>query len=299
VTAPRSRGQRIALRISLGALLITLVLLVYLLERWLVAPGQAMGVLAALPSTVLLALLAAGGAAETGLLLQARGIRVSKRYLALGGFLHVLAIVPWPGLEELDLSLLILVIWILVPALRGVLSDRGSRVVGEMSATALGLMYIPFLLGWLVRLRTIPDHSPPEALYAVLAVVLATKSSDVFAYLSGVVAGRHRAVPRISPGKTWEGYAGGLLGCVLVSIVLFRVIPAGEMLVPSWGGLAVLVLAMALLGPLGDLMESVLKRAAGVKDSGHLLPEFGGVLDVVDSLAVVAPAAYVVLVLCH
>jgi phosphatidate cytidylyltransferase len=287
----------VTVRILLGICLILLVVGTYVLERWLLVTAAAPTAVRMLPSTLFLALLAAGGAVETSRLLRSAGLATCPGWAALGAALHLLALPPWPGTSSLHLPELILVVFVLGPAAAAVVRDRQDVVLGQVVSTALALLYIPFLLGWLIRIRLLADGEAALGLYLILAVVLATKSSDIFAYLGGMLLGRHKAIPRLSPGKTWEGYAGGLLGCALASFLLFRVIPGEDSPVPSWLTLAVLVGVMAVLGPLGDLMESVLKRAAGVKDSGALLPEFGGVLDVVDSLAVVAPAAYLVLAL--
>ncbi|HEY6106973.1 MAG TPA: phosphatidate cytidylyltransferase, partial [Anaeromyxobacteraceae bacterium] len=113
-------------------------------------------------------------------------------------------------------------------------------------------------------------------------------ANDTFAYFAGSLFGRHRLLERVSPQKTWEGFAGGALGSVAGALAV-RALLLGP--VPLWAALAVAA-GGAVLGPLGDLAESMLKRAAGVKDSGRLIPGHGGLLDRIDALLFVAPWVY-------
>lgn len=116
--------------------------------------------------------------------------------------------------------------------------------------------------------------------------------NDSAAYLFGRTLGRHKLAPSISPGKTWEGWAGGALSTM--GLAFWALGPA------AWGGLlswqwAVLGALVSVFGPMGDLMESALKRRAGIKDSGSLLPGHGGVLDRFDSHFISAPIAAILL----
>ncbi|MHB1201981.1 MAG: phosphatidate cytidylyltransferase [Acidithiobacillus sp.] len=122
----------------------------------------------------------------------------------------------------------------------------------------------------------------------LLWIIMIVSAGDVGAYLMGKRYGRHRLAPRISPGKTWEGLAGGLLGsAVMGTLGAFMVMGGGwERLIIG----ASLGLLAGLFAVLGDLGESFLKRRAGVKDSGHLLPGHGGLLDRLDSLSAGIPA---------
>jgi phosphatidate cytidylyltransferase len=120
----------------------------------------------------------------------------------------------------------------------------------------------------------------------VLAVVLSTWAGDSAAYLAGRAFGRHKLAPVVSPGKTIEGSLGGLLAAVLVSAAVFRISGA----LPVWAGVLVGA-AIGICGQLGDLSESFLKRQAGAKDSGNLIPGHGGMLDRVDALLFAFPAA--------
>ena len=120
--------------------------------------------------------------------------------------------------------------------------------------------------------------------------LLTVKCADIGAYFTGKAVGRHLWVPQISPAKTWEGFIGGiLLASIIASLFarLFDIIPVAVAL--FFGGV------IGIFGQLGDLLESMLKRDAGEKDAAHLLPAFGGVLDLVDSVIVAAPVAYWIL----
>lgn len=157
----------------------------------------------------------------------------------------------------------------------------------DLTSAVFAPLYTGFLLSYLVLLRAVPHIGREIA----LALVLSVWASDVFAYFVGSLLGRHKMAPRISPKKSWEGFAAGLLGCTAVW--------AGLTLVPN----VEISLALALLTGLGvgvssvigDLAESRLKREAGVKDSGTMLPGHGGFLDRLDSLILAAIAAYWIL----
>ena len=143
-------------------------------------------------------------------------------------------------------------------------------------------------------------------LAALLTTIAVTKSTDSGAYFTGKAIGKHKLIPRLSPGKTWEGSIGGVLTAIGVAYACLRwLFPAiaGDSLPPSAApsipllstpliGAIVLGGLLAVSGMLGDLAESLVKRECGAKDSGHLLPGLGGVWDVTDSLIVAAIPAY-------
>lgn len=150
----------------------------------------------------------------------------------------------------------------------------------------------PLLLaatGWMVLFPTwfalMDFHAMrPALLFGLLAVVAA---ADIGAYFAGRAFGRHKLAPSISPGKTWEGVVGGLLGVSCYGAIWLLL--EGFLAVPFPG--FILLLAMAALSVVGDLFESWLKRQAGVKDSGRILPGHGGVLDRIDGLTSAMPLA--------
>lgn len=146
--------------------------------------------------------------------------------------------------------------------------------------------------GWLVLVPgwygMVVLHRDPGALLALLAVVWIADSAAFFA---GRRFGRHKLAPSVSPGKTWEGVGGAFAAVLLYALILERVSVAGLGTMDKVGGPYALVLCMAILGILGDLFESWMKRQAGVKDSGTLLPGHGGVLDRIDALTAAVPLA--------
>ncbi len=157
----------------------------------------------------------------------------------------------------------------------------------------IGTLAIGWLLSLLVEVRLAPAVAglPAFGRNVVFLALFATFGSDTFAYFIGRAFGKHKMAPRTSPGKTWEGAAGGLLGSVIVAVILSLDTPLRAF---TNGGVAVLVgLLISAFGQLGDLAESKMKRFFGVKDSGTLIPGHGGILDRIDS---VVAAGFVVFV---
>jgi len=149
--------------------------------------------------------------------------------------------------------------------------------------TMAGILYIGWLLSYFIALRGLDSGRE-----WVFLAMFATFGSDTAAFFIGRVLGKHHLAPRISPGKTWEGAVGGVLGSVLVSLVLvyFFRLPLG------YGWTILLGLLVSILGQLGDLVESLLKRNMGVKDSGRLIPGHGGFLDRIDSVVIAGIVVY-------
>lgn len=158
----------------------------------------------------------------------------------------------------------------------------GSALLRRGATVLLAALYSAGLAAFLYLIRLAPDGQA-----WLLLVLLVTWVNDSLAYLVGSVLGRQRMAPRISPAKSWEGAAAGWAGSAAVGLLAGTSLGAGPAL-----SLALLV---ALAGTLGDLLESWMKRRAGRKDSGSLLPGHGGVLDRLDSLLLSAPPAYLLL----
>lgn len=149
------------------------------------------------------------------------------------------------------------------------------------AAAGFTFVYLGVMPAFMLAIRV--DHSA----WVLAAVLLVTKSCDIGAYFTGRAIGKNKLIPWLSPGKTREGLAGGLVLAAIVSVLLLM--PLADLPL----GYALLVGALlGLVGQGGDLLASMLKRDAGVKDSGSTIPGFGGVLDVVDSPLVAAPIAY-------
>ncbi|MBN1587331.1 MAG: phosphatidate cytidylyltransferase [Candidatus Omnitrophica bacterium] len=159
--------------------------------------------------------------------------------------------------------------------------QSASHAVATVSVTMFGLIYIAWFLSFLIKLRFLP-LGPLWVGYLVLVV----KSGDIGAYLVGKLAGKTKLIPRISPRKSREGALGGLLFSMAFAFVGYWYLP-----LPLWH-LPLLGLVLGVLGQVGDLAESLMKRDCGIKDSGRILPGMGGALDLVDSLLLTAPALY-------
>jgi len=152
----------------------------------------------------------------------------------------------------------------------------------DLGVGAFIQLYVPFLAGFAVLLTAQPGGE--RWIFAALAIVVVV---DIGAYASGLLFGKHKMAPRISPKKTWEGFAGAVI-VAIVAGVLFGVLLLGE---PWWFGL-IMGAAMVLTGTLGDLVESLIKRDMGIKDMSTWLPGHGGLLDRLDSILPSAFVAY-------
>lgn len=167
----------------------------------------------------------------------------------------------------------------------------------DLSNSVLILMYIGGLLSFLVQLRVTPfiGYDVPSLLPLVSTVAI-VKFSDTCQYFVGRLCGRHKLAPVVSPGKTWEGAIGGIgLGVVVSTIgLIFYLEHEGVELagIDGWLRVGIYCLVLSVAGILGDLVESMLKRDAGVKDSSSWLPGLGGVMDMIDSLLLAAPVSY-------
>ena len=162
-----------------------------------------------------------------------------------------------------------------------------------MAYTVFGLMYVPWLFNFISKLIYLVPHPPGQlqGQYYVLYLIVVSKFSDMGAYLTGSVIGKHKMVPHISPAKTWEGFGGALAWSLLASYGLHALMPVKLALLHGID-LLVLGLGLSVAAVIGDLAESILKRSTGVKDSGRMLPGIGGVLDLIDSLLFTAPLLF-------
>ena len=185
-----------------------------------------------------------------------------------------------PGL----LTPLLLALALALPAVGLLLRPRTGAAFTSWAWTLGGVLYAGWLLGHLVSLRGMADGRN-----WLFLVILATAASDTAAFFIGRSFGRRRLAPRISPNKTWEGALAGVVGAMVLSLLFTapRLFAATNPLYIEgfiqWQAL-LLGLFVSVFGQLGDLAESVLKRHAGVKDSGGLLPGHGGILDRLDSI---------------
>jgi phosphatidate cytidylyltransferase len=176
-----------------------------------------------------------------------------------------------------------------------ILGERGAENrVETLAASLFGIVYVAVMLQYFVRIIMLHNPRPGSGIALFIWVIAVSKFCDVGALLSGMAFGRHKMAPVISPKKTWEGAVGGLLvsGLVGASIAAGArdYFPAG--LTPLRAGL--IAVPLAALAIVADLVESIIKRRATIKDSGATIPGIGGMFDVTDSLILTAPAAYLV-----
>lgn len=172
--------------------------------------------------------------------------------------------------------------------------------LGGLGVTCFGLIYIWFMPSFVLKLRYLGENGLVGGsnwnLFGtkmVVATIVVAKGCDVAAYLIGRWKGKRKAFPMLSPGKTVEGLAAGLIGSSLFALLLripqLNVLPADKF---SIFQTLIFGLLIGFSGMMGDLAESILKRSAGVKDSSHMVPGYGGIMDVADSLVVAGPVAY-------
>jgi phosphatidate cytidylyltransferase len=184
------------------------------------------------------------------------------------------------------------ILFVLGLCIRQFVSRHTTTGIVAISTTLFGLMYVPWLLNFIQKInffgRGVDGH------FYVLYFIVVTKLSDCGAYLVGSLIGKHKMIPRISPGKTWEGFYGAVVVSTAASVIFFEVAGAhlfGMTLKHS----IILGVILSIAAVIGDLIESLFKREAGLKDSGRMFPGIGGILDLLDSLLFNAPLMYLYL----
>lgn len=196
-------------------------------------------------------------------------------YVDFGGTPRVEDVQPFLGLACLWWSFALL--WI-----RGY---PGSAVLWRtrFMRSVMGLLIL--VLGWCAAVFLLCF---PQGPLMLISMVLIVAVADIGAYFAGTNFGKHKLAPEVSPGKTWEGFLGGLAACVLLGFAFWQLLPLDAAHIGLKSVLAVTVVT-ALVSVVGDLTVSMVKRESGVKDSGSLLPGHGGLLDRLDSLCSAAP----------
>ncbi|WP_231916970.1 phosphatidate cytidylyltransferase [Nocardioides scoriae] len=213
--------------------------------------------------------------------LQARGIDIPQEPLMLGGSVMVLVAYfggPENGPDGLvtatAVTALVTMLWLLR---RGV-----TGYVQNATASVFTLIYVPFL-GSFVALLLAEDGS--NGVRGIVSFIVLTVASDIGGYVAGVLFGKHPMAPVISPKKSWEGFAGSALTCVVAGVLLVT-----YLLDAHWWIGVLLGLIAVVMATLGDLCESVMKRDLGIKDMSQIIPGHGGLMDRLDSLlATIAP----------
>ncbi len=191
--------------------------------------------------------------------------------------------------SRLDMQTIVLTIMVLTIGTMVAATLKGApfdKMLNSSAITILGVLYVVLLGGYLVAVRTGFEQKLSAHLLSFFFLVL--MGADTGAYYTGRAIGKHKLAPSISPGKTWEGVAGGIVAALALATAahfwFFRELPL------KWA--LPLAAVMVALGVLGDLTESALKRGAGAKDAANILPGHGGILDRLDSLLFNAPLVY-------
>ena len=163
------------------------------------------------------------------------------------------------------------------------------------SAVLWGNRWVLALMGWVVLIpgwvALVYLQGHPKGNGLILLVVAIVITADVGAYFLGKMLGRRKLAPIISPGKSWEGFWGGLIACMLLGLLVAWAVDFSQ-----WISLLAVIILVALASIVGDLVESMVKRHRGVKDSGNILPGHGGVLDRIDSLMAAVPVFTLVII---
>lgn len=302
-TAPKapavSAGIRTLIGLALAAALVAVMAVDWWFE-WNAATGTSwLSALLAdgLVVAVVIAAVAAVALGEFCRIAERLGASLSRPLVMGGG--GALALLLWVGWAGSDYGrFLVCPPWLRDPSLTAVVALCGvafgtlalqavrGRMAGSAEAAAfglLGLVYIPIALGFVAAIRV--RWGPA----AVLMLLATCKMTDVGAYYAGKFIGGPKMAPAVSPNKTFAGAAGGIVaGTVVAGVIAWL---WWDMLTPVTG--VVYGAMLAVVAILGDLAESLLKRQAGVKDSGNLLPGAGGMLDIVDDVLFAAPFSYV------
>lgn len=221
---------------------------------------------------------------------ERRRLRLPKTPLFLGSAAMPLA-AYFGGVESLTLALMVTCVAIVVFAAFYRIKDPGPSIMASIFVAC----WVPFLISFAVLLletgREAGLFGIAEGNWRVVVVVLLVVANDTFGYIVGVLFGKHPMAPKISPKKSWEGFAGSMAGSVGVGMLTSWLIFDERLYIGAALG-AVVVIA----GTAGDFSESMVKRELGLKDMSNVLPGHGGAMDRLDSLVFAMPAAYFVIV---
>ncbi len=235
-------------------------------------------------------------------LLQAGGLSVSKKWGTASGLVLVGATwfnmlgkhLTYTGFSISDTALWCILLLVVTSNFFRILSYPDLRKgLDSCMGTIMGLIYVPLLWSFVVRLFLIGNLGKPG--WAAFYVILCMKMSDSGGYFFGTRFGKHKLAPIISPKKSWEGLLGGVVFCAAVNIIWLIVSQGQINSAISFSFLDALALSILfpIVGTLGDLVESLFKRAVDVKDSNTMVYGLGGILDMIDSILFAAPMLYI------
>src|SRR3984957_11826762 len=252
---------------------------------------------------LLIFVLAMAGLAEFYGLAEKRGLANFKwcglfggALLMVGTFLNVTGHLGTPHGSPArvnDFETCFIILFVLGLCVRQLASKSNASGITAIATTLFGLMYVPWLLNFIQKINFFPGLDGGGK-YFVLYFILITKFSDMGAYAIGSLIGKHKMIPRISPGKTWEGFGGAIFLSTISSLVFVHFL-GDKMFGMNWIHAVILGIVLSSTAVVGDLIESLFKREAGVKDSGKFFPGIGGILDLLDSLLFNAPIMYLYL----
>ena len=208
------------------------------------------------------------------------GARPARTPLVLGGVVTIAA-----AYERGSTALLFGLVVTCLACLAWRLADGVPGYLRDWTASVFVAAYVPFLAGFAAMMT-----APENGVARIASFIATTVCSDVGGYVAGVTRGRHPLAPHVSPKKTWEGFAGSVVACVVCGVALV----SSVMEIAWWQGV-LFGLAVVVTATIGDLGESMVKRDIGIKDMGHLLPGHGGIMDRLDSLLITAPVAWLLL----
>jgi phosphatidate cytidylyltransferase len=236
--------------------------------------------------SVFIGLLALMGFREYTLVVFSDSRKTAGSLVVLTGYLSIPPIIWAAHCHAAGFMLHVITLYFIVTALLSVLLYKKDRLVYEtVKKTLLGVVYIPLLLAYLILLRDGEQMDGAKWIFFVLAIVFA---GDIGALYFGTFLGKHKLSPAVSPKKTIEGSLGGITVNIVAGIG-FKLLLQPEL---PWGTSFLFFVSLGIMGQMGDLFESGLKRVAGIKDSGGILPGHGGILDRADAAMFAAPVAY-------
>ena len=297
----RSLRNRLTFGPVMLAGLFLLLWLDYKAQHWTVGTymhgGEKRGI-AGIGILALLLIILPGAIVELARLFAAEHIR-PYRFIAAAGCGSMLVhafLTQFPKFQPIAASTLafIIVFVMLFAALRRAWAKQTQEAILHMAGTVLSALYLGGLAWFLMALRVKEGSRVIGTTMVILMILLVVKFTDIGAYFGGRALGRHKLIPWLSPGKTWEGLVCGMLTAGLVGALCAAFISPsgpGDPGLTWWKGF-VFGMIIGGVGQAGDLLESLMKRDAEVKDSGRLVPGFGGILDIIDSPLLAAPFAY-------